>query len=108
MSVSRRPNQRRDKSAISFEPSNPHTRVIFIARAISHKENASRPVDFKIQIPPEISLARLVVCFDAPLTQLLDQPFRKIIPKTAGIDEIALLFGRIEGLAVKRDDRPDW
>lgn len=60
---------------------------------------------FKIQIPSEVFLARLFISPYPLFAKFADYPFRYVISKTAGIDEIVLWFSHVEDRAFESDNR---
>ena len=75
--------------------------------AMSDYKSVTDTCWFEIQIPSEVFLAGLFISPDALFAKFVDQPLGHIIAETAGINEMVLRFGHIEGRAFKSNDRPD-
>ena len=90
-----------------LKPSNPSTRFRFTRWAMSDHKSVADVLSFKIEVPPEILLAGLLIGPYALLAKLADEPLGHIVSETAGIEEIVAWVRHVEGRAFKSDDRPD-
>jgi hypothetical protein len=93
-----------DQAAFPFKPSNPSACFRFAIWAMSDHKSVADTRCFEIQVPSKVFLAGLFISSYALFAKFADQPRGHIISETAGINEIILWFGHVEGRAFKSDD----